>query len=155
FFVNFTDRKGDTHVLELDVPPPRAALEETAPVIHDDLWTVEQPYANHNGGNLAFGPDGLLYVGLGDGGSAGDPKGNGQNPDATLGKMWALKPNRGENPAPSRRMVALGLRNPWRYSFDRLTGDLWIADVGQNKFEEVDVIPASLAAATPINFGWN
>lgn len=152
FYVNFTDRKGDTRVLEL-----RASADDPAradPASERELLVVEQPYGNHNGGHLAFGPDGLLYVGLGDGGSAGDPKGNGQNPTALLGKMLALDVDAGTPTAP--RIVALGLRNPWRYAFDRTTGDLWIADVGQNAFEEIDVLtPAMRAAATPTNFGWN
>jgi glucose/arabinose dehydrogenase len=152
FFVNLTDRKGDTRLHEFYVPPPRTDLEHAVPVRHGDFWVVDQPYSNHNGGNLVFGPDGLLYVGLGDGGAAGDPKGNGQNPTTHLGKMLALNVDAGVPP----RLIALGLRNPWRYSFDRKTGDLWIGDVGQSHFEEVDVLtPAMRAAETPTNFGWN
>jgi len=151
-YVNLTDKKGDTRVLELvatqnDPDRVDAASER-------ELLLVDQPYSNHNGGHLAFGPDGRLYVGLGDGGSAGDPKGNGQNPTALLAKMVALAVDAGTDATP--RIVALGLRNPWRYSFDRQTGDLWIGDVGQNAFEEVDVLtPADHTAATPTNFGWN
>jgi glucose/arabinose dehydrogenase len=152
FFVNLTDRKGDTRVLALATAaddPDRAD-----PASERELLFVDQPYSNHNGGHLAFGPDGLLYVGLGDGGSAGDPKGNGQNPTARLGKMLALNVDAGALGEPA--IVALGLRNPWRYSFDRVTGDLWIGDVGQNHFEEVDVLtPAMRAATAPTNFGWN
>jgi glucose/arabinose dehydrogenase len=118
-----------------------------------EVLVVAQPYANHNGGHLAFGPDGALWVGLGDGGAAGDPKGNGQDPTALLGKMLALDV---DAPRAAPRIVALGLRNPWRYAFDRATGDLWIGDVGQYAFEEVDVLtPAMRAAAAPANFGWN
>jgi glucose/arabinose dehydrogenase len=152
FFVNLTDVKGDTRVLEIHASatdPDRAD-----PTSEREILFVDQPYSNHNGGHLAFGPDGLLYVGLGDGGSAGDPKGNGQHPTALLGKMLTLDVDAAPPPAP--RIVALGLRNPWRYAFDRKTGDLWIADVGQYAFEEIDVMtPAMRTAAQAINFGWN
>jgi glucose/arabinose dehydrogenase len=153
FFVNLTDQKGDTKILEFHVRPDHSITDQSGV----EFWAVEQPYANHNGGNLAFGPDGQLYVGLGDGGSAGDPQGNGQNRHAKLGKMWAVTPEWRDGESPPPRMIALGLRNPWRYSFDRATGDLWIGDVGQNKFEEVDVLPAAaLANPEPLtNFGWN
>lgn len=152
FFVNLTDSKGETRILEFRTQatdPDRAD-----PASERELLFADQPYANHNGGHLAFGPDGLLYVGLGDGGSAGDPKGNGQHPTALLGKMLTLDVDAAEVPTP--RVLALGLRNPWRYAFDRKTGDLWIADVGQDAFEEIDVMtPAMRAAAAPTNFGWN
>jgi len=152
FFVNLTDRDGDTRVLEFRASPTDP--ERADPASERELLFVDQPYSNHNGGHLAFGPDGLLYIGLGDGGSAGDPKGNGQHPTALLGKMLTLDVDAAETPTP--RILALGLRNPWRYAFDRKTGDLWIADVGQDAFEEIDVMtPAMRAAATPTNFGWN
>ncbi len=152
FFVNFTDTKGDTHVVELAAR--HGDPDHADPASEHEVLFVDQPFGNHNGGNLAFGPDGLLYVGLGDGGSAGDPHGNGQNPSVRLGKMLALDVDGAGQPTP--RMVALGLRNPWRYGFDRATGDLWIGDVGQNRFEEVDVLPAAARTApTPVNFGWN
>ena len=152
FFVNLTDRDGDTRVLEFRASPTDP--ERADPASERELLFVDQPYSNHNGGHLAFGPDGLLYVGLGDGGSAGDPKGNGQHPTALLGKMLTLDVDAAETPAP--RIVALGLRNPWRYAFDRKTADLWIADVGQDAFEEIDVMtPAMRATAVPTNFGWN
>lgn len=151
-FVNLTDEKGDTKILELTAARGDAARAD--PTSAREVLAVHQPYANHNGGNLAFGPDGQLYVGLGDGGSAGDPQGNGQNRDTRLGKMLAVNVDAGL-PAAST-VVALGLRNPWRYSFDGVTGDLWIADVGQNRFEEVDVLtPAMRSAKEPTNFGWN
>ncbi len=157
-YVNLTDRDGDTRVLEFRA---RAGdRDHVDPASERELLHVEQPYNNHNGGNLVFGPDGKLYVGLGDGGSAGDPQGNGQNDRALLGKMVRLDVDaRAAAGRPRPEIVAKGLRNPWRYSFDRATGDLWIADVGQNKWEEVDVLPAAaLAAGTSgalPNFGWN
>jgi len=125
------------------------------------ILEVPQPYSNHNGGHVLFGPDGLLYVGLGDGGSAGDPQDNAQDPDALLGKMLRLDIDGGspyaipsDNPyadgaegAPE--IYALGLRNPWRYSFDRETGALWVGDVGQDEWEEVDIVELGG------NYGWN
>jgi len=159
FYVNLTDTDGDTRVLEFRV---RADDPEHAdPASERELLHVEQPYSNHNGGNLVFGPDRRLYVGLGDGGSAGDPHGNGQNDRALLGKMLRLDVDaRDAGGRPRPEIVAKGLRNPWRYSFDRATGDLWIADVGQNKWEEVDVLSAAALAAVKNggavpNFGWN
>ncbi len=126
---------------------------------------VPQPFVNHNGGQITLGPDGYLYVGLGDGGSAGDPRGNGQDPGTLLGSILRLDVSeletRGgygippDNPfadgAGTERpeVYAYGLRNPWRFSFDRLTGDIWAGDVGQNRYEEVDVVKAGL------NYGWN
>jgi glucose/arabinose dehydrogenase len=154
---------GDTVLSEFRVTddplPPR--LDPTTERV---LLTVDQPYVNHNGGQLAFGPDGFLYMGLGDGGSGGDPHGNGQNPDVLLGKIlrlnvdgdggYAIPP---ENPfadgggAPEALLI--GLRNPWRFSFDRETGLLWIGDVGQSLVEEIDrVDPVADAGA---NLGWN
>ena len=114
------------------------------------LLTQAQPFANHNGGMLAFGPDGMLYVALGDGGSAGDPQGNGQRLDTLLGKLLRLDVGEPgvyrvppDNPfvgvsGARAEIWAYGLRNPWRFSFDRVAGDLYIADVGQNSFEEID-----------------
>lgn len=121
------------------------------------LLTIAQPYANHNGGMLAFGPDRRLYIGVGDGGAAGDPHGNGQNLGALLGKILRVDDDGravADNPfvgTPGARgeIWAYGVRNPWRFSFDRLTGALWLADVGQNRWEEVDVV------ARGGNYGWN
>ena len=148
FFVNYTDVDGNTVVARFHVSaddPNRAD-----PASEGDLLRVNQPFANHNGGGLAFGPDGYLYIGLGDGGSGGDPHGNGQNPGTYLGKMLLLNVDE-SNAMPE--IWASGLRNPWRFSFDRLTGDLYIGDVGQDAWEEVNFIPAGTPAG--LNLGWN
>jgi glucose/arabinose dehydrogenase len=161
-YVNYTDTNGDTHVTGFAMRGDRAD-----PATRRDILVVEQPYSNHNGGNLVFGPDGFLYVGLGDGGSGGDPHGNGQSLSTLLGKMLRIDPQlSGEAPfripadnpfvgrADARPAIwAYGLRNPWRYSFDRLTGDLWIGDVGQTEWEEVDVQLAGSSGGE--NYGWN
>lgn len=155
FFVNYTDQRGDTRVVEYRVTP--GAPDRADPTTARELLHIAQPYANHNGGHLAFGPDGKLYVGTGDGGHRNDPHGHGQNRQSLLGKMLALDVDAppaaqaGGRPAPE--IVQIGLRNPWRYSFDRKTGDLYIADVGQNRFEEVHVVPAGQLSGH--NFGWS
>ena len=151
-FVNITDRAGDTRVVELTVASPEA---DRATVSRErELLHVKQPYGNHNGGNLAVGPDGLLYVGLGDGGSANDPRGNAQSASTALGKMLRLDLGAmAADAKPVPEIVAKGLRNPWRYAFDRESRNLYIADVGQNEWEEVDVV--SLARLSGANFGWN
>ena len=136
FYVNYTDRKGDTRVVEFDREYHEREL----------LW-VKQPFNNHNGGDLVFGPDGKLYIGLGDGGWANDPFGHGQDPDALLAKMLRLDVD--EPGRPKVHTVARGLRNPWRYAFDRKTGDLYIADVGQDRWEEIDLITKGG------NYGWS
>jgi glucose/arabinose dehydrogenase len=162
FYVNYTDTAGDTVVSRFAVgsDPNRAdsASEEV-------LLTIDQPFANHNGGQLAFGPDGYLYVGMGDGGSGGDPNNNAQNPLSLLGKLLRIDVETGDaiyripagNPfaaTPGYRpeIWALGLRNPWRFAFDSRTGDLFIADVGQNSYEEVNVQPAASRGGE--NYGW-
>ena len=160
-YVNYTDPSGDTHVSEY------AMGERADPATRRDILFVDQPYANHNGGNLAFGPDGYLYIGLGDGGSGGDPHGNGQSLSTPLGKILRIDPRpSGERPygiPPDNPFIdrsgalpeiwAFGLRNPWRYSFDREIGDLWIGDVGQDAWEEVDLQPSGSSGGE--NYGWN
>ena len=156
FFVNYTDTNGDTVISRFRVTGDPNVADPTSEVI---LLRVSQPFRNHNGGVLAFGPDGYLYAGLGDGGSGGDPQGNGQRLDTLLGKILRLDVDSAEpytippdNPF-GNEIWAYGLRNPWRMSFDSLTGDLYIGDVGQNQWEEIDFV----SAGTPggINFGWN
>lgn len=163
FFVNYTDRDGTTIVARYQVDPsdPQRADPATAQTI----LQIGQPAPNHNGGLLKFGPDGYLYIGTGDGGAAGDPWGNGQRRDTLLGKILRIDVDSSapysvpaDNPfvdAPDTRpeIWAWGLRNPWRFAFDRRTGDLFIADVGQNAFEEVHFQPANSPGG--INYGWN
>jgi glucose/arabinose dehydrogenase len=135
------------------------------PDSEEQILVRNQPFENHNGGQIAFGPDGYLYIGLGDGGSAGDPLNSGQRTDTILGKLLRVEvggtgaytvpqsnPYVGEN-GYREEIWALGLRNPWRFAFDRLTGDLWIGDVGQNSFEEIDYQPASSTGGE--NYGWD
>ncbi len=161
-YINYTDLQGDTHVTEFAMGRNKAD-----PSSRRDVMFVDQPYPNHNGGNLAFGPDGYLYVGFGDGGSAGDPMDNGQSLRTRLGKMLRIDPRRtggkefgipSDNPFRGRgdalpEIWAYGLRNPWRWSFDRETGDLWIGDVGQSAREEIDFQPASSGGGE--NYGWD
>ena len=137
------------------------------PASEEVILTIPQPFANHNGGQLAFGPDNNLYIGMGDGGSGGDPLNNGQTPGTLLGKILRIDVesgtcNRTPFPPTTRssgcagylpEIWALGLRNPWRFSFDRLTGDLYIGDVGQGNFEEIDFQPAGDPGGR--NYGWN
>ncbi len=161
-FVDFTDKRGDTQIVRYTVRRDRSAIE---PASAKPILTVKQPFANHNGGGIAFGPDGMLYIGMGDGGAGGDPFGNGQNPRSLLGKMLRLDVDHGEpyaipagNPFKGREkdgapeIWALGVRNPWRWSFDRTAKQLIIADVGQNKFEEINVVDAARGG---LNYGWN
>jgi glucose/arabinose dehydrogenase len=146
FFVDYTDRNGDTRVVEFR-SNGRVARLRTA----RQLLFVRQPYANHNGGQLQFGPDGLLYVGMGDGGGGGDPGNNGQNLSSRLAKLLRRDVNRRGS---SWRVAGYGLRNPWRFSFDRRTGDLWLADVGQNAWEEVDY-RSRAQLGRMWNYGWS
>ena len=159
FFVNYTDPNGDTVVSEF-------SGERTAdPSSERVLLTIDQPFANHNGGHLAFGPDGFLYIATGDGGSAGDPENNGQNLNTLLGKLLRIDVNGDARPYAIPRdnpfadgadaapeIWAYGLRNPWRFSFDRETDELWIADVGQSAFEEVNREGALSSGG--LNYGW-
>jgi glucose/arabinose dehydrogenase len=144
-YVNYTDTGGDTRVVRYRTDG-RRALPGTARL----LLRVAQPYGNHNGGGLAFGPDGALYVGTGDGGSGGDPEDRAQDMGSLLGKMLRLDVRR---PGSAPEIVGLGLRNPWRYSFDRQTGDLWIGDVGQGEIEEIDLTPEDSPGLE--NYGWD
>ena len=164
FYVNYTDLAGDTVIARFQVPAgtPDVADRDSGEV----LLTIPQPYPNHNGGQIAFGPhDGYLYVGMGDGGDAGDPHDNGQRPDSLLGKIlrldvegavatYAVPPSNPFTQTTTYRgeIWAMGLRNPWRFSFDRDTGDLYIGDVGQYTWEEVDFQPATSAGGE--NYGW-
>jgi glucose/arabinose dehydrogenase len=149
-FVNYTDKDGDTRIVELTVASP--AADRATIASERELLFVDQPYANHNGGHLVMTPEGWLLVGLGDGGSAGDPRGNARNKKTLLGKMFRLDPDTTVD-ALRTRILAQGVRNPWRYAIDRSTGELYIGDVGQNLWEEVDVVP--LAALAGKDFGWN
>lgn len=164
FYVNYTRAAdGSTVLSRFFVSPndPDVALQT-----EEILLTVVQPFANHNGGQLAFGPDGFLYVGLGDGGSGGDPQGNSQNPATLLGKLLRIDVEAGTAPyriPPDNPFVAdpgtldeiwaSGLRNPWRFSFDRSSGDLFLADVGQNSWEEINYQAAGSGGGA--NYGWN
>ncbi len=146
FYVNYTAKPdGSTRVVRY-----RARNGRAIPGSAQEILRIEQPYANHNGGNLVFGPDGRLWVGMGDGGSGGDPENRAQNPDTLLGKMLRLDVRQAK---PTPEIFALGLRNPWRFSFDRKTKDLWIGDVGQSAIEEIDRVPSNPAGL--LNFGWN
>ena len=161
FYVNYTDLDGNTVIARYSVSP---AADQVEPQSERHLLQVNQPYPNHNGGMLAFGPEGYLYIGLGDGGSAGDPQGNGQSLQTLLGKILRIDVDRGDpyaipadNPFASGggkpEIWASGLRNPWRFTFDPLTGDLYIGDVGQNQWEEVDFLEAGSPGGE--NFGWS
>jgi uncharacterized protein (TIGR03437 family) len=160
FYVNYTDPQGNSVVSRM-----RASGNSADPNSEQVILRVTQPFQNHNGGNLVFGPDGYLYLGFGDGGSAGDPQNNAQRTDTLLGKMLRIDVESGQptysvpptnpfvnNSAYRPEIWATGLRNPWRFSFDRETKDLWIGDVGQNRAEEIDFQPASSKGGE--NYGW-
>jgi len=160
FYVNYTDLNGNTEI-ERYHATPAADVADANSASH--VLGFTQPFANHNGGMLAFGPDNMLWIGTGDGGSGGDPQGNGQKLTTLLGKILRIDVDGGSpyaipssNPfvgqAGNRGEIwAYGLRNPWRFSFDRTAGMLYIGDVGQGAWEEVDVVPATLAG---VNYGW-
>jgi glucose/arabinose dehydrogenase len=143
-YVNYTALNGDNSVVEY------RASDGGSPRRVRQLLAVEDPYSNHNGGQLAFGPDGLLYVGMGDGGSGGDPENRAQDLDSQLGKLLRIDVDRR---GADWRIAAYGLRNPWRFSFDREVGDLYIADVGQGSWEEIDFLPEGTGGL--VNFGWD
>jgi glucose/arabinose dehydrogenase len=164
-YVDYTDTAGDTRVVEY-----RRSSED--PLVADpdsarEVMGVDQPFANHNGGLVLFGPDRLLYVGLGDGGSAGDPDRNGQDLTTLLGKLLRIDPRASEgrpygvpasnpftdDPDARPEIYSYGLRNPWRFSFDSRTGDLWIGDVGQDAVEEIDGVERGEGSGA--NFGWS
>lgn len=161
FYVNYSNSSGDTHISRFSVSADPNVADPDSEVV---LMVVDQPFNNHNGGGLDFGPDGYLYIGLGDGGSGGDPQGNSQNTNTLLGKMLRIDVDNGapysipaDNPFVNDADVldeiwSIGLRNPWRFGFDRETGDLWIGDVGQNEFEEIDFESANSAGG--LNYGW-
>lgn len=163
FYVNYTNSDGSTVVSSFQVQADNPNLAD--PATEQILFTVAQPYNNHNGGQLAFGPDGYLYIGMGDGGSAGDPHNHGQTFTTLLGNMLRIDVDNGtpyaipaSNPfvnddSARNEIWATGVRNPWRFSFDKQTGDLFISDVGQNNWEEVNLQPASSAGGE--NYGWN
>ncbi len=164
FYVNYSDLEGHNRIVayrasgDPDVADPASA---------ELLLTIEQPFSNHNGGHLAFGPDGYLYIGSGDGGSGGDPQGNGQDRDDLLGSLLRIDVSGGhgyeiplDNPFAGMtdargELWNLGLRNPWRFSFDRRTGDLYIADVGQSAREEINVAAGAAGGGHGANYGWN
>lgn len=161
-YLDYTDAQGTTRIVEYAMSDDRPQAESRR-----ELLAVEQPFSNHNAGAIAFGPDGFLYITLGDGGSGGDPQGNGQNRGTLLGSILRILPQEtdgspyavpSDNPfvdvdGARDEIWAYGLRNPWRISFDRQTGDLWIADVGQNEIEEIDFQPAGSDGGE--NYGWN
>lgn len=161
-FVNFTNPQGDTRVVRFTASASPDAVD---PASASTVLEVEQPFTNHNGGQLAFGPDGMLYVALGDGGSAGDPSGNGQDVTTLLGAILRIDVDQGapyaipsDNPFvgvedAAEEVWMYGLRNPWRFSFDSANGDLWIGDVGQDDVEEVSVVRADEQPGA--NLGWN
>ncbi|MGQ0703639.1 MAG: PQQ-dependent sugar dehydrogenase [Gemmatimonadales bacterium] len=163
FIVHYTNLGGDTRisVFRVSADPDRADAGSEQVIL-----AADQPFSNHNGGMIVFGPDGKLYIGLGDGGSGGDPQGNGQNPNTLLGKILRLAVNDAgqasvppDNPFAGQggargEIWSYGLRNPWRFSFDRQTGDLYIGDVGQNAREEINASTGP-QPGRGVNYGWN
>jgi glucose/arabinose dehydrogenase len=165
FVVHYTDTAGDTKLSVFHVSTNGDLAD---PASEQVLLTVDQPFPNHNGGQIVFGPDGYLYLGLGDGGGAGDPEGRGQDLSELLGSILRLdvqsgtaytvppdNPFVGQQPAIRPEIWSYGLRNPWRFSFDPATGDLYIADVGQDKIEEIDVATSESGAGRGVNYGWS
>jgi glucose/arabinose dehydrogenase len=165
FLVHYTNPDGNTRVSVLRVS---ADPDVADPVSEQVILSADQPFSNHNGGQIAFGPDGFLYLGLGDGGGANDPQGRGQDLSDLLGSILRLdvssrnsytvppdNPFVGQQPALRPEVWSYGLRNPWRFSFDRANGDLYIGDVGQDNVEEIDVAPASEGSGKGKNYGWS
>ncbi|MEO5973578.1 MAG: PQQ-dependent sugar dehydrogenase [Ilumatobacteraceae bacterium] len=149
-FVNYTDVNGNTVVARYAMKLDGTAVKSSRVV----LFTLRQPYANHNGGGLAFGPNGRLFIGTGDGGSGGDPERRALDPKSRLGKMISLNPNAASQAGNGAVIWSRGLRNPWRFEFDS-KGNLWIADVGQNAWEEVNLARASNGFGKNKSFGWS
>lgn len=160
-YLNYTDPRGDTHISKFKANVAEGKADAASEEV---LMTIDQPFPNHNGGGMVFGLDGFLYIATGDGGSGGDSLGNAQSLDTLLGKILRIdvSPEKGytvpeDNPFSAGggkpEIWAYGLRNPWRFTFDPMTGDLFIADVGQNKYEELDFVPAPVPSG--LNFGWN
>jgi glucose/arabinose dehydrogenase len=166
FFINYTDLDGNTNITRFSASPDNPEIADPQSEVR--LLFIDQPYQNHNGGSVVFGPDGYLYLGLGDGGSAGDPQGNAQSTGTYLGKILRLDVDGGDpyaipadnpfadggiNPQGGLAEIwAYGLRNPWRFSFDNSNGDVYIADVGQGSWEEVNYLP--LESQPGANYGW-
>jgi glucose/arabinose dehydrogenase len=165
FVVHYTDNAGNTRVSVFQVSTNPDIADASSEQV---ILTADQPAPNHNGGQVAFGPDGFLYLGLGDGGGSNDPQGRGQDLSELLGSILRVdvqsgtsytvpadNPFVGQQPATRPEVWSYGLRNPWRFTFDRANGDLYIADVGQNDFEEIDVAPAANGAGKGVNYGWS
>jgi glucose/arabinose dehydrogenase len=165
-YVDYTNTAGNTVIAEYRVSSTNANRVATSTARR--LLTITQPYPNHNGGGIAFGPDGFLYIGMGDGGSGGDPGNRAQSLSSLLGKMLRIDVNGrtstkayripSTNPYVGRtgldEIWSRGLRNPWRWSFDRVKGDLWIGDVGQDRYEEIDRSTAASGRGRGANYGW-
>jgi glucose/arabinose dehydrogenase len=161
FYVYYTDTNGDTRVVRYTVSGNANVADASSAKV---IFALDQPYSNHNGGLITFGPDGMLYIGLGDGGDGGDPLGHGQNLGTLLGSLLRIDVDSGDpyaipsdnpfvsNAAALDEIWAYGLRNPWRYSFDPEQGAIYIADVGQNSREEINVESDAVGG---VNYGWN
>jgi glucose/arabinose dehydrogenase len=161
FIVHYTDLAGNTTLSRFQVSSNPDVADPASELV---ILTAAQPFTNHNGGQVAFGPDGFLYLGLGDGGSGGDPNGRGQDLSDFLGSIlridvrsepYAIPPDNPFLQSTVPEVWSYGLRNPWRFSFDRATGDLYIADVGEQAWEEVDVSTAAEGGGRGVNYGWN